>query len=39
MASCPCNGSASIAGAAIVVVKDSKILFSKGYGYSDDQRR
>ena len=28
-----------IAGAAIVVVKDGKILFSKGYGYSDVEKR
>jgi CubicO group peptidase (beta-lactamase class C family) len=29
----------NIAGAAIVVVKDGKILFSKGYGYSDVEKR
>jgi CubicO group peptidase (beta-lactamase class C family) len=30
---------ADIAGAVIVVVKDGKVLFEKGYGYSDAERK
>ena len=32
-------GREDIAGAVIVIVKDGKILFSKGYGYADVKRR
>jgi len=37
---CPCNSNAkNIAGAVVLVVKDGKIFFAKGYGYSDVEKK